>query len=78
MIHYRDSYQIIKEILESLPEAKTRIMYRVMLSWELTNRYLDRLLNGGLIEYLHNRYFITKKGEEYLRMLNMLLVLQQK
>lgn len=78
MIHYRDSYDIIKEILESLPEAKTRIMYKSMLSWEQTGEYLNHLKHYSLIKNDSKVYEITKKGEEYLRMLNMLLVLQQK
>lgn len=77
---YRDSYDIIKEILESLPEAKTRIMYRAALSWDQLNEYLDMLLHHRLItpvQWSNGKYYITQKGEEYLSMLDQLLVLQK-
>ena len=47
---------------------KTRIVYQANLNFKIVKRYLERLIEGGLIEYREDvkRYFTTEKGSYWM------------
>jgi len=66
---YRDRLQIIADILSivSGKARKTRIMYQANLSYRLLCRYLDEVLDAGLVEPEDGDcYVLTGKGREFL------------
>ena len=69
MSKYRDRLQIIADIL-SVADArarKTRIMYQANLSYRLLCRYLDEVVDAGLVKSAsHDCYVLTAKGKEFL------------
>jgi predicted transcriptional regulator len=64
----RSSFEIIAEILETAKEGakKTRIMYRCGLSYRFVQKYLNLLLETGLLS-LGNSYQTTEKGMGFLK-----------
>lgn len=66
----RSQEEIIANILLIVMKEprKTHIMYKANLSYTLLSKYLDKLVEGGLIKYRENSkiYELTKKGETYL------------
>ena len=69
MSKYRDRLQIIADILSiaSVRARKTRIMYQANLSYRLLCRYLDEVLDAGLVEPEDGDcYVLTAKGKEFL------------
>jgi predicted transcriptional regulator len=69
MSKYRDRLKIIADIL-SIADArakKTRIMYQANLSYRLLCRYLDEVVNAGLVKAEQDDcYVLTTKGKEFL------------
>jgi predicted transcriptional regulator len=63
----RSSFDIIAEILETAKNGakKTRIMYTCGLSYSFVQKYLDLLLETGLIA-IGSSYQTTDKGMEFL------------
>ncbi|MCW4016431.1 MAG: winged helix-turn-helix domain-containing protein [Candidatus Bathyarchaeota archaeon] len=63
----RSSFDIIAEILETAKNGakKTRIMYSCGLSYLFVQKYLDLLLETGLLR-LGNSYQTTDKGMGFL------------
>lgn len=45
---------------------KTHIMYQANLSYFLLCRYLDHVLNSGLVQKKEELYLLTNKGKEFL------------
>lgn len=47
---------------------KTRIVYQANLNFKIVKKYLQRLLEGDLIEYREDvkRYFTTEKGSYWM------------
>lgn len=72
----RDKYEIIKSLLEAMPDIKLKIMYKANMDFNRTKIYLPLILKEGLADFLHERYFVSKKGKEYLDTVNELLRLQ--
>jgi predicted transcriptional regulator len=72
----RDKYEIIKALLEAMPGQKLRLMYKANLDFNRTKIYLPLILKEGLADFIHERYFVSKKGKEYLDVVNELLRLQ--
>jgi len=69
MSKYRDRLQIIADVLSivSGKARKTRIMYQANLSYRLLCRYLDEVLDAGLVEPEDgDRYVLTTKGKKFL------------
>lgn len=69
MGNYRDRLKIIADILLIASERakKTRIMYRANLSYRLLCRYLDAVMDAGLISFEDDDcYALTGKGEKFL------------
>ncbi|MGD0644260.1 MAG: winged helix-turn-helix domain-containing protein [Candidatus Bathyarchaeia archaeon] len=67
----RGKLDIVHEILTiaSVKVRKTKIMYQANLSFAQVERYLQSLLESGLVESLDDVfYFITPKGKEFLQM----------
>ena len=67
----RGKLDIVHEILciSSIKVRKTRIMYQANLSFVQVERYLQNLLENGLIEFLDDTfYLITPKGKRFLQM----------
>jgi len=70
---YRNRLDIVKDILSILEVAgargskKTHIMYGANLSYKLLKRYLDEVLDAGLIYKYKSFYVITKKGKLFLQ-----------
>ena len=61
--------QIVADILAitSRGAKKTWIMYQANLSYRLLCRYLDEVLDAGLVEFEDgNSYLLTGKGREFL------------
>ena len=70
MAKYRNRLQIIAEILEIVRDGarKTHIMYQANLSYKLLIKYLDVVLECGLVRRDRNeRYVVAPKGEKFLK-----------
>lgn len=70
---YRTRLQIIAEILKIVREGakKTHIMYQANLSYKLLVKYLNEVLECGLVRV--NRedcYVVAPKGEKFLKRFN--------
>jgi predicted transcriptional regulator len=69
--NYRSRTDIIVQILHATNRGmpKTKIMYKVFLSYEQMQEYLDILIQSGLLEYLQvtQTYKTTEKGLKFLR-----------
>jgi predicted transcriptional regulator len=69
---YRTRLDIVADILSVVSmnnnsAGKTRIMYLANLSWEFLNRYLNELMEAGLLSSASsNCYRLTLKGERFL------------
>jgi len=69
MGNYRDRLQIVVDILSiaSKQAKKTQIMYQANLSYTLLCRYLNDVLNAGLVNLENgDSYVLTAKGKEFL------------
>jgi len=70
---YRSGLEIVRDVLLVAEEAgdsgskKTHIMYGANLSYKLLTRYLEEVLNAGLVCEGGSCYVITDKGREFLR-----------
>ena len=67
----RGRLDIVREILAiaSVKVRKTRIMYQANLSFIQVERYLQSLLESGLVESFDDAfYLVTPKGKEFLQM----------
>ena len=66
--YMRSSFEIIAEILETskIGAKKTRIMYSCGLSYKFVQKYLELLLETGLLRR-GNSYHTTEKGLGFLR-----------
>jgi len=64
----RSSFEIIAEILKTAKNGakKTRIMYACGLSYNFVQKYLELLLETGLLE-IETSYYTTDKGMGFLR-----------
>jgi predicted transcriptional regulator len=64
----RSSFEIIAEILETAKDGakKTRIMYACGLSFRFVQKYLDLLIDTGLLA-MGSSYKTTEKGMGFLR-----------
>jgi len=77
----RDSLGIITLILESLKEniTLTQLMYKARLDSRTAKKYLNLLLDNGLIMYNHyngsKKYTITEKGSKFLTVYTELLMM---
>jgi len=70
---YRHRLEIIRDILLVVSDndsvRKTHIMYGANLGYKILVRYLDELLNLGLIECDEKPYyFLKQKGERFLKL----------
>jgi predicted transcriptional regulator len=67
----RDHLQIIAEILDLClePRVKTRIMYKVSLSYNMLQNYLNYLQKLDLVALIHSKkkYATTEKGLRFLQ-----------
>jgi len=68
---YRSRIQIVADILEIARSGsrKTRIMYLGNLSFEVLQKYLDMLVNLGLIKFESEddrTYVATERGRQFL------------
>ena len=67
----RHSLDIIRDMLSaaSVKARKTRIMYQSNLSFTQVEKYLQSLLENGLLDHDGEAcYFVTKKGLDFLRL----------
>ncbi len=66
----REHLQIFAEILNfcEKPQVKTRVMYKMNLSYTKLQKCLPQLVEIELLEMHHNpeRYATTRKGHEFL------------
>ena len=68
---YRDRLQIVADMLSVVSgnndAKKTRIMYLANLSWDLLNRYLNDLMEAGLLSFDGSGFYVlTSKGRLFL------------
>ena len=68
----RDRLDIVRDMLSAalVRVRKTNIMYKANLSYHLLEKYLDSLLEAGLVECDGNFYFTTKRGGLFLEQYN--------
>jgi len=67
----RRRLEIVRDMLSaaSVKTKKTRIMYQANLSYRQMEKYLNSLLESGLVECEDDSfYLITGKGKEFLQM----------
>ena len=69
---HRGRLEIVKDIL-SVPASgghvrKTRMMYGANLSYTSFTKYLNELLELGLVRHSERFYSITSKGEKFLEL----------
>ena len=67
----RNRLEIVRDMLSVASEKtkKTRIMYQANLSFRLMEKYLNSLLESGLLECVDDSsYLITSRGKEFLQM----------
>ena len=70
---YRSRLEIVRDVLLVANEAggsgskKTHIMYGANLSYKLLTKYLEEVLNAGLVWEGQSCYVITDKGREFLQ-----------
>ena len=64
----RSKFDIVIAILDVVSggATKTKIVYKANLNFNLATRYLDFLLEKGLVRTNSNRYEITKEGKTFL------------
>jgi len=67
----RSKYEIVHDILDTIsPGTKlTHVMYKSNLSYEVTRKYLDKLIEKELIMQKDNLYYLTEKGQMLLEIL---------
>jgi len=69
---YRSRTQIISDILRIADSGtgKTRIMYNAFLSYALVTKYINFLIDNGMLMYDEKThlYRILEKGKRFLRM----------
>nr|CAH65785.1 putative transcriptional regulator [Sulfolobus neozealandicus] len=67
----RTKYEILHDILSVCENGakKTWIMYKANLSHELTNEYINELIEKGLIVQKDGLYYLTDKGKQLLDLL---------
>ena len=65
----RSRYDIIAKILSIAQDGvrKTSIVYRANLNFNRVNRYLDLLVQDGMITTGSAKYNTTEKGLEFLK-----------
>ncbi|MGD6850540.1 MAG: winged helix-turn-helix domain-containing protein [Candidatus Bathyarchaeia archaeon] len=65
----RDSLSIVADILEGTGSgaSKTRIMFAANLSFKLLEKYLDLVLQAGLITVESRKYQLTEQGQRFLK-----------
>jgi len=68
---YRSRLRIVADMLSVVSDngdsRKTRIMYLANLSWDLLNRYLNDLMEAGLLSFNSSGcYELTSKGKMFL------------
>jgi predicted transcriptional regulator len=64
----RTKFDIVIAILDvvSGDATKTKIVYKANLNFNLATKYLDFLLEKGLVRTNSNRYEITKEGKIFI------------
>ena len=68
---HRRRLEIVKDMLVVVLQKskKTRIMYQANLSYHLLEKYLESILESGLVQCDEDScYVITRKGKEFLQM----------
>ena len=69
---YRSRTDIVSQILQAANGSvtKTKLMYKVFLSYEQIKEYLAILIQSGLVEYIEETqtYKTTEKGLKFLKM----------
>jgi len=67
----RTRYEIIHDILAQCENGakKTWLMYKANLSYELTNNYINKLVEKELIIQKDGLYYLTDKGRKLLELL---------
>ena len=65
----RTKFDIVIAILDVVSggATKTKIVYKANLNFNLATKYLDFLLEKGLVRTDSNRYEITKEGKTFLK-----------
>ena len=65
----RGRIQIIGDMLRITENGanKTKVMYKANLSHNLLEKYLEVLLDKGLLIIADNVYYTTEKGREFIR-----------
>ena len=66
----RSNYEIYADIIETTlkPTQKTRIVYGNLLNFNIVKKYLDNLIEAGLIRHIPDSraYEATEKGLKFL------------
>ena len=72
----RDKLDIMIKMLEimTVPCKKTHILYKANLNYYQLSRYLNELIDRGLVkeyEESYRYYVVTEKGKEFLTIMNI-------
>ncbi len=72
----RDKLEIMIKMLEimTVPCKKTHILYKANLNYYQLKRYLNELIDRGLVkeyEEPYRYYVMTEKGKEFLTIMNI-------
>ncbi|RLB77658.1 MAG: hypothetical protein DRH24_15830 [Deltaproteobacteria bacterium] len=64
----RSKFDIVIVILDVVSDGatKTKIVYKANLNFNLATKYLDLLLEKGLVKINSSRYEITDEGKTFL------------
>lgn len=76
VLSYRNKEQIKRDILGLVsngPKKKTHVMYEAKLSYRQLVTFLEELVGNGHLQYVDNKYVLTKRGKEKLSQLNVAL-----
>ncbi len=69
MAKYRSRLDIVRDMLLAVGDGakKTHIMYGANMSYRLLSRYLEEVLEAGLVTFVKgSSYVVTEKGRKFL------------
>ena len=71
---YRSRTDIIAQILHTANRGMPKVMYKVFLSYEQIQEYIEILIQSRLLEYLQvtQEYKTTEKGLKFLRVYELM------
>jgi len=69
----RSKFEIVYEMLESMPRGKTHVMYRANMSSNQLDHYLEEITKCGLAVYKEKIWRRTLQGQRFMDLFDELL-----